>query len=36
LRMWFVRAAFLLGVSPARLTRLYKRGGAVENEAGGC
>ena len=35
LRMWFVRAAFLLGVPPARLTRLYKRGGAAENESGG-
>jgi rSAM/selenodomain-associated transferase 2 len=31
-RMWFVRAAFLLGVPPARLAHLYKRGGAVENE----
>jgi rSAM/selenodomain-associated transferase 2 len=35
LRMWFIRAAFLLGVSPARLTRLYKRGGPAENEGGG-
>src|SRR5262249_10214802 len=35
LRMWFIRAAFLLGVPPARLTRLYKRGGAAENEGGG-
>jgi rSAM/selenodomain-associated transferase 2 len=35
LRMWFIRAAFLLGVPPARLTRLYKRGGAAENESGG-
>jgi rSAM/selenodomain-associated transferase 2 len=33
LRMWFVRAAFLLGISPARLARLYKRSGRVENEA---
>ena len=32
LRMWFIRAAFLLGVSPAWLARLYKRGGPVENE----
>jgi hypothetical protein len=31
-RMWFIRAAFLLGVSPARLAHLYKRGGPVENE----
>lgn len=31
-RMWFIRVAFLLGVSPARLTRLYNRGGPVENE----
>jgi len=35
LRMWFIRAAFLLGVSPARLARLYKRGGAAENGSGG-
>jgi rSAM/selenodomain-associated transferase 2 len=33
LRMWLIRVAFLLGVSPARLARLYKRGGPVENEA---
>jgi rSAM/selenodomain-associated transferase 2 len=33
LRMWFIRAAFLLEVSPTRLARLYKRGGSVENEA---
>lgn len=33
LRMWFIRAAFLLGVSPTRLARLYKRGGPVDNEA---
>ena len=32
LRMWFIRAAFLLGVSPVRLAHLYKRGGPVENE----
>jgi rSAM/selenodomain-associated transferase 2 len=32
MRMWFVRAAFLLGVSPARLAHLYNRGGPVENE----
>jgi len=31
-RMWFIRIAFLLGVSPSRLTHLYKRGGPVENE----
>jgi len=34
-RMWFIRAAFLLGVPPARLARLYNRGGPVENESGG-
>jgi rSAM/selenodomain-associated transferase 2 len=32
IRMWFIRAAFLFGVSPARLAHLYKRGGPVENE----
>ena len=32
-RMWFLRAALLMGVSPSRLARLYKRGGAVENES---
>jgi rSAM/selenodomain-associated transferase 2 len=32
LRMWLIRVAFLLGVPPARLARLYKRGGPVENE----
>jgi rSAM/selenodomain-associated transferase 2 len=32
LRMWFIRAAFLLGVSPVRLAHLYKRGGPAENE----
>ena len=31
-RMWFLRAALLLGVSPSRLARLYKRGGPAENE----
>jgi len=31
-RMWFIRVAFLLGVSPSRLAHLYKRGGPVENE----
>jgi rSAM/selenodomain-associated transferase 2 len=31
-RMWLVRIAFLVGVSPARLAHLYKRGGPVENE----
>jgi rSAM/selenodomain-associated transferase 2 len=30
-RMWFIRIAFLLGVSPSRLAHLYKRGGPVEN-----
>ncbi len=33
LRMWFIRVAFLLGVSPARLAHLYNRGGPVENES---
>jgi rSAM/selenodomain-associated transferase 2 len=33
LRMWFVRAAFLLGAPPDRLAHLYKRGGGVENES---
>src|ERR1700736_1842723 len=32
-RMWLIRAAFLLGVSPARLAHLYNRGGPVENES---
>jgi rSAM/selenodomain-associated transferase 2 len=32
-RMWLVRTAFLLGVSPARLARLYNRGGPAENES---
>ncbi len=32
-RMWFIRIAFLLGVSPSRLAHLYKRGGPVENGA---
>lgn len=32
-RMWLVRTAFLLGVSPARLTRLYNRSGPAENES---
>jgi len=32
MRMWFIRAAFLLGVPPARLAHLYNRGGPVENE----
>jgi rSAM/selenodomain-associated transferase 2 len=31
-RMWFIRIAFLLGVSPSRLAHLYNRGGPVENE----
>ncbi len=31
-RMWSVRIAFLLGVSPSRLVHLYKRGGAAEDE----
>lgn len=31
LRMWFIRAGFLMGVAPARLARLYNRGGAVKN-----
>jgi rSAM/selenodomain-associated transferase 2 len=31
-RMWSIRIAFLLGVSPSRLAHLYKRGGAAENE----
>ncbi|MGH7915460.1 MAG: TIGR04283 family arsenosugar biosynthesis glycosyltransferase, partial [Candidatus Binataceae bacterium] len=35
MRMWFIRAAFLLGVSPARLGRLYNRGGPAENKARG-
>jgi len=35
LRMWFIRVAFLLGVSPSRLARLYNRGGPVDNETGG-
>jgi rSAM/selenodomain-associated transferase 2 len=30
-RMWFIRIAFLLGVSPSRLAHLYNRGGPVEN-----
>jgi glycosyltransferase involved in cell wall biosynthesis len=30
-RMWFIRSAFLLGVSPSRLAHLYNRGGPVEN-----
>jgi rSAM/selenodomain-associated transferase 2 len=33
MRMWFIRAAFLFGVPPARLARLYNRGGPVENES---
>jgi rSAM/selenodomain-associated transferase 2 len=32
-RMWLIRTAFLLGVSPARLAHLYNRGGPVENES---
>jgi len=32
-RMWFIRIAFLLGVSPKRLAHLYNRGGPVENES---
>ncbi|HUY84164.1 MAG TPA: TIGR04283 family arsenosugar biosynthesis glycosyltransferase [Steroidobacteraceae bacterium] len=32
MRMWFIRAAFLLGVSPTWLAHLYNRGGLVENE----
>ncbi|HTJ09088.1 MAG TPA: TIGR04283 family arsenosugar biosynthesis glycosyltransferase [Candidatus Binataceae bacterium] len=32
IRMWFIRAAFLLGVPPERLAHLYNRGGSVENE----
>jgi rSAM/selenodomain-associated transferase 2 len=32
IRMWFVRAAFLLGVPPQCLAHLYNRGGSVENE----
>jgi len=32
IQMWFIRAAFLLGVPPERLTHLYNRGGSVENE----
>jgi rSAM/selenodomain-associated transferase 2 len=35
IRMWFIRAAFLLGVPPARLAHLYNRGGSVENELRG-
>jgi rSAM/selenodomain-associated transferase 2 len=35
LRMWFIRVAFLLGVSPERLAHLYNRGGSVENEPRG-
>jgi hypothetical protein len=34
--MWLIRIAFLLGVSPARLAHLYKRGGPVENESQGA
>jgi len=34
-RMWLIRIAFLLGVSPERLAHLYNRGGPVENESGG-
>jgi rSAM/selenodomain-associated transferase 2 len=34
-RMWFIRIAFLLGVSPSRLAHLYNRGGPVENEGEG-
>jgi rSAM/selenodomain-associated transferase 2 len=33
MRMWFIRAAFLVGVSPARLAHLYKRAGPVENDS---
>lgn len=33
MRMWFIRGAFLLRVSPARLAHLYNRGGPVENES---
>jgi rSAM/selenodomain-associated transferase 2 len=32
IQMWFIRAAFLLGVPPERLAHLYNRGGSVENE----
>jgi rSAM/selenodomain-associated transferase 2 len=32
-RMWFIRIAFLVGVSPSRLAHLYNRGGPVENES---
>jgi rSAM/selenodomain-associated transferase 2 len=34
-RMWFIRIAFLLGVSPSRLAHLYNRGGPAENEGEG-
>jgi rSAM/selenodomain-associated transferase 2 len=32
-RMWLIRVAFLLGVSPSRLAHLYNRGGPVEDES---
>jgi rSAM/selenodomain-associated transferase 2 len=32
-RMWFIRVAFLLGVSPTRLAHLYNRGGPAEDDS---